>query len=159
MTPMSPQSIEDNYSKGGDIDGVIVYRPTTVQEVDKLTQVNVPLAKGSSTATFSDQCIAVSIKKTAVIADVTHPYRLHYEHGLLESYTFGATLTNDGILTSVNSVSTPDQGKTISNLASAASSAAAAAAPLKPTTKLNLPDCTVTPILDHFEAIKLPAVP
>ena len=60
---------------------------------------------------------------------------MNYEHGLLEGYTFSATFS-DGMLASVNTTSTPDQGKTIANLAGAAkdlAGVAAAAAPARAT--------------------------
>jgi hypothetical protein len=85
------------------------------------------------------------------VADSEHPYRLHYDHGFLETYTFGATLTSDGILTVINTVSTPDQGKTVQNIASAAASGATIAAKLEKDEKH--PNCTVTPVFAGYEEL------
>ncbi len=67
--------------------------------------------------TLSANCGPVLTRKLISVADAEHPYRLYYKHGLLEACTFGATLMSDGILTAVNTVSTPEQGKTLQNLA------------------------------------------
>jgi hypothetical protein len=156
MTPANPTDVEQAYINKSDIDGFYIYRAMPIIEVDEFTQYNQPGASGSTK--LSDDCHHVASRQLKTIADGNHPYRLHYEHGLLETYTFGATMTSDGILTNINSVSTPDQGKTFQNLASAASSAAgipregklppvkSAAAP--PALK---PDCTTTPVFVGYE--------
>jgi hypothetical protein len=87
------------------------------------------------------------------IADFQHPYRLRYEHGFLEAYTFSANLSSDGILTSINTVSTPDQGKTLQNLTSAASTAAAIPKALGTAN----PPCAVTQVFVRYE--NPPALP
>ncbi len=99
------------------------------------------------------------------VADAQHPYVLQYEHGFLETYTFGVTLGSDGTLTSINSQSTPDQGKTIANLASAAGSIAGVAKqmqmrqvfptnkPAVPAPSATLPDCTQSPIPIGYEKV------
>lgn len=64
------------------------------------------------------------------MTDYDHPYRVYYNFGLLEANTFGVNMGNatyPGVFTGMNSVSTPDQGKTIANLAQAYSSVKPAA--------------------------------
>jgi hypothetical protein len=149
MTPVSPTEISTGYQNKADVDGIIVYRAIPLIEVDRFTQVSVPAnsAQPGSAMVLSSACNKVITRKLVTVADWEHPYRLHYEHGILETYTFGATLTADGVLTNINSQSTPDQGKTFSNLASAASSAAGIPKGL-PATSL---DCTVTPVFVGYE--------
>jgi hypothetical protein len=147
LTPLAPDKISEDYKAGANTDGIIVYRPQPFIEVDQLTQISAP-AKGAGAPTLSDNCKRVAVRKFVSAADWEHPYRLHYEHGLLETYTFGATTTSDGILTVINAQSTPDQGKTFANLASAASSAAAAARAAPPP---SWPDCKSTPVFVGYE--------
>jgi hypothetical protein len=140
MSPLDPATIDQNYKDKEKTKGIIVYRAIPRVEVDKFIQVNLPVSAGQPPV-FSGECTPVFTQKIVSIADWEHPYRLHYHHGFLESYTFAATLTSDGILIGINTVSTPDQGKTFQNLASAASSGAAAVAlvPMQP--------YTVTPVV------------
>jgi hypothetical protein len=151
MTPMSPDAVLDAYQKNTDIDGIIVFRPEPMIEVDEFTQINT--SPDPSKTVLSNECNHIQSRKLLTLADWQHPYRLHYEHGLLETYTFGATLTSDGILTAINTQSTPDQGKTFQNLASAASSAAGiprVAPPPNPHVPPQ-PNCTTTPIFVGYE--------
>jgi hypothetical protein len=149
MSPMDPATITSDYKAKTDTEGIIVYRAIPIVEVNRFTQVPVPVdpAKPDGATKLSGACNAVATRKILSVADTEHPYRLHYEHGLLEAYTFGATLTSDGILTVINTVSTPDQGKTLQNLASAASSAAVIAKAIVAAQ----PDCTVTPVFAGYE--------
>ena len=149
MSPLDPAEITTSYAEKRETVGIIVYRAIPVVEVDKFIQVNTPAnpdQPGGPTV-LSGACNPVLIRKLISVADTQHPYRLHYEHGLLEAYTFGATLTSDGILTTVNTASTPDQGKTLQNLAGAASTAAGLAMRLEQ----GKPDCTVTPVFVGYE--------
>jgi hypothetical protein len=149
MTPMSPEEINQNYKNKSDINGIIVYRPRQLIEVDEYTQINVPGAGAGASATVSSACTPSLVRKLVTVVDWDHPYRLHYDHGILETYTFGATVTSDGVLTVINSQSTPDQGKTLSNLASVATSAASIArAPAPP----GSPPCTITPAFVDYES-------
>jgi hypothetical protein len=168
MTPLSPPEITSNYQKGVSTDGIIVFRPRALVEVDKYTQVSTTPPSGDAVgggpnpnpnpnpapnpappaARLSDNCVPTLVRKLVTVADWDHPYRLHYEHGILEGYTFGATMTADGILTVVNSTSTPDQGKTFQNLASAAASGAAAAR-IAPSP--GAPKCNATPQFLKYE--------
>jgi hypothetical protein len=73
-------------------------------------------------------CEPVASVKYVTSADFAHPWILDYRPGLLEAYKFNVEWTDQGTLKAVNRESTPDQGKTIANMASAAQSAAKAAA-------------------------------
>ncbi len=151
MSPLDPAEIAKNYQDKRDTVGIIVYRAIPLVEVDQLIQINVPAdpTKPGSPTVPSGECNPVETRKVVSVPDDQHPYRLHYEHGLLEAYTFGATLSSDGILTAINTVSTPEQGKTLQNLASAAASAAG---PLKAAgVEKAKPDCTVTPVFVGYE--------
>lgn len=148
LTPSSPSQISADYDAGRDTNGIIVYRPQPFVEVDQLTQISSPPEHGTGAPALSNNCKRVAVRKFVSAADWEHPYVLTYKHGLLETYTFGATTTSDGILTVINSQSTPDQGKTFANLASAASSAAAAARSTPPD---NWPDCKSTPVFVGYE--------
>ena len=149
MSPLDPATIQANYSKQIDTDGIIVYHAIPVVEVDKFIQISVPQdpTKPSGPTVLSGACKEVEVRKVISIADFQHPYRLHYEHGFLEAYTFSANLSSDGILTAINTVSTPDQGKTLQNLTSAASTAAAIPKALGTAN----PPCTVTQVFVRYE--------
>jgi hypothetical protein len=164
MTPITPQDTLTTYAPcpnrappraptdndpgcGQDVNGIIIHLSRPLIEVDKFTQVNV--STDSSKTVLSDNCTNVPTRKLISLPDWDHPYILHYDHGILETYTFGATLTSDGILTNINAQSTPDQGKTIANLTSAASSAAGIAR-LAPPAKA-VPNCTTTPVFYGYE--------
>jgi hypothetical protein len=134
--------------------GLLVYLPTQVVEIDKFTQTLVLGADGK-TLVASGECDSehAATRKVVTVVDRSTPYLLQYHHGLLETYTFAATLTPDGALASINTSSTPDQGKTLANLASTASTAAGIAkldvgAPT-PGQKL----CTQTPIFVRYEPL------
>jgi hypothetical protein len=73
-------------------------------------------------------CEPVITVKYVTSADFAHPWILNYHPGLLESYKFNVEWTDQATLKAANRESTPDQGKTLANLASAAASAAKAAA-------------------------------
>jgi hypothetical protein len=91
----------------------------------------------------------IELKKLAIHPDYAHPQLLQYEHGLLESYKLSAEL-DSGLLKSVNVESTPDQGKTISNLASAVKDVAAIAA------AGGVPPCNDGPALIRLERYDFP---
>ena len=155
MTPVDTATIASDYDAKKDTVGIIVYRAKPVVEVDKLTQANVPDPSKPGATIASDNCEPVLSRKVTSIPDWSRPYRLHYDHGFLETYTFGATLTSDGILTVINSQSTPDQGKTFQNLASAASTSAGIVHTLE--TSTTKPRCTITPIFYGFEQLPIDA--
>ena len=155
MSPLSPEQLDANYKAGIDVRGIIVLRSIQKVEVDQFIQFNVPinpkLAPSAGNTTISNDCSPVEVRKVVTVADTAHPYRLHYEHGILETYTFGATLSQDGVLLGINTVSTPDQGKTISNLTTAA--AAAAGIKAFDNTAPSKPPCTITPAFEKYEPI------
>ena len=98
--------------------GALVFLPKQVVEHDNYTLITE--ASGSITT----NCQGFSTEKLVTIADREHPYRLYYNHGVLETYTFGYTSSADGALTGVNSQSTPDQGKTAASVATTVASLA-----------------------------------
>jgi hypothetical protein len=74
-------------------------------------------------------CQPVQSTKYVTSADFKHPWIVRYRPGLLEAYKFGVGWSDDGAtMKSVNVESTPDQGKTLANVASAVTSLASVAA-------------------------------
>lgn len=93
-------------------------------------------------------CSPVPTQRLALHADYTRPILLAYRPGLLETYKFGLTLSDEGVLKSVNIESKPDQGETLKNLGSAATSFAALdATPGAP------PPCNDGPTLTRLQRV------
>ena len=146
MTPLTVEQINKQYTDQSDIDGIIVYRHLRLIEVDRLTQINLP------SNIVSALCNQVLVRKPVTVPDWQHPYRLHYEHGLFESYTFYPTLSSDGLIISLNTSSANDQGKTMSNFITAATGAANLVKSFQQTNKLDHSnDCTITPVFTGYE--------
>jgi hypothetical protein len=125
----TPNALQEALSTPDGVRGVIGYYNKGVIEIDNLTQV---VDKNGSFV--SSDCNPVSVQKITTVTDYDHPMEIWYNYGLLEANSFGVTFSNS-VFAGINSVSTPDQGKTIANLAEAASSLAkkpAAAAPAPP---------------------------
>jgi len=126
-----------------------------IVEVDALTQIS------DTKKTETNNCRPALTRKIVSVVDYNHPFAVAYEHGLLESYTFAVTLNSDGVLLSVNTQSTPDQGKTLGNLTTAASTAAGIMAKglevtppggkKQPSVSTILPPCTTTPVFQNYE--------
>lgn len=115
--PASPEEINGKY------EGVKHYQQTLLEEISETT---ILIDKDSGIIIGSKEkntCTPVETKKLIIGADFTKPLITEFDPGFLESYTFNATLS-EGMLNSVNTTSTPDQGKTFSNLASAAKAGA-----------------------------------
>jgi hypothetical protein len=129
--------------------GLIVYLPTQVKEVDQFIQVQT--MPDGKTVVLNGDCKRVETVKVVTVVDRSRPFLLQYHHGLLEAYTFAATLTSDGALASIDTTSTPDQGKTLANLASTVSTAAGAVKAAAETTATPL--CTQTPVFVRYEAL------
>jgi hypothetical protein len=148
MSPLSPETINKKYGDEQPIEGIIVYRAKPMVEVDEFIHINIQANPGQagSPLVLSDQCNRVILRKIVSVVDAEHPYRLHYDHGVLESYTFGATLNSEGVLTAINWASTPDQGKTFQSVASGVSSIAGSIPKIA-----EQPNCTVTPIFKGYE--------
>jgi hypothetical protein len=110
-----------------------------VVQFRQTTQTTRYTEKGRILAVMGDVgdagCEPVSTVKYVTSADFAHPWILNYHPGLLEAYKFNVEWTDQGTLKAANRESTPDQGKTIANLASAAASAAKAAAFAPPSTR------------------------
>src|SRR5260370_2215919 len=125
----TPASVQQTMSSPDGIKGVFVYYEKGAIEIDLLTQV-----VDKTGAFVSTDCTPVSVQKTVTVADYDHPFQIWYNSGLLEANTFSVQMSST-VVTNINSSSTPDQGKTLSNLATAATSfakIAAAAAPPGP---------------------------
>jgi hypothetical protein len=158
---MSPVKSAD-LDNGKDIEGVLVTRSVQVIEVDQYTQISAPTSKSSSTDTanqaapvMSGVCQPVETRKLVTIADPDHVWRLHYDPGLLEAHTFGATMDVSGVLLSINAQSTPDQGKTAAAVIGAVASAKSALGVTlngPETPSAPLPPCTESPSLVRFES-------
>ena len=146
MTPLSIEQINKQYTDQSDIDGIIVYRHLRLIEVDSLTQIN---TAGNS---ISANCNQIYVKKPVTVPDWQHPYRLHYEHGLFESYTFNPSLSPEGLITGFSSSSTNDQGKTMGNFITAATGAIALGRSIKAQQRpVYQEDCTITPVFEGYE--------
>jgi hypothetical protein len=160
---MSPES-SAGLSSGKDIEGVLVRRSIQVIEVDQYTQIATPAPKSSSAdatsqsaPVMSGACQPVETRKLVTIPDPNHLWRLHYDPGILEAHTFGATMDISGVLLSINTQSTPDQGTTAANLAGAAVSAKSVVGvtlkgPVSPAAPL--PPCTTSPSLIRFDSVQ-----
>ena len=153
-SPTVTSNIANASSLDAGYHGLLVYLPTQVLEVDEFTQVQKTAADGK-TILLSGDCDHVTTQKVVTVVDRTRPYLLQYHHGFLETYTFAATLTSDGALASINTQSTPDQGKTLANLSSAASTAGGIAK-LEATPGPKSP-CTQTPNFVRYDP--LPKIP
>jgi hypothetical protein len=131
-----------------------------VIEVDQYTHVSDPAPKSSSTASqaapvMSGACTPVETRKLVMIPDPNHVWRLHYDPGVLEAHTFGATMDVSGVLLSINALSTPDQGKTAAAVVDAVASAKTALGvtlngPVTPAAPL--PPRTAAPSLVRYES-------
>lgn len=148
-TPIAPESLS---ATGSTIDGIVVYRPMQVVQVDQLTQFS------SDGKVFTTSCTIDFIRKIVSIPNQQHPLVLQYRAGLLETHQFGVNINSDGVLTGVDSQGTPDQGKTLSNLADAALSAskvaaAAAVVPTRPPASVVQPRCNSTPSFLRYDPV------
>ncbi len=105
----------------GTYEGVKFYPTSLVRETSETTVV---IKDGRIVAASSKDkdydtttyCHPVTTVRFIVAADFSHPLIMKFKPGLLEAYTFNPTLS-DGMLTGLNSVSTPDAGKTFNNIA------------------------------------------
>lgn len=141
---------EDVVRPDKELDGIVGYRAVQVVEVSLLTQFS------EDGKTFTPNCSRTEIKKIATVPDQMHPVLISYHHGVLEGYSFSAQLNSDGVITAVNTTSSPDQGKTIANLTEAATSLSKlGAAKLAPKPAV-VPPCNSSPSFDRYEPIRLP---
>ena len=83
------------------IKGVIAYPQFDVIEVYKTTTMT-----DKEGNIINAECTPKITQKFAKRVDYNHPYIMRYEHGVLETYKFAATL-KDGALVSVNTESAP----------------------------------------------------
>jgi hypothetical protein len=150
---LSPQQLDTELRKPEGIRGVFGYYTRSVIEVDNLTQLTDVNGKP-----VPGPCRQILTQKITTIKDQDHPYEIWYQHGLLEANQFSVQLS-DGVFTAINSQSTPDQGKTLSNLASAATSLLGAAAKglAPPGPPVPQPDCNAGPSFVQFKP--LPPLP
>jgi hypothetical protein len=113
---LTPAQLQAELSRPEGIRGVFGYYDKSVVETDDLTQL-----VDASGKPVSGPCTPARVKKVVTYTDQDHPIQIWYDYGLLESNQFSVQL-NSSVFTAINSQSTPDQGKTLANLASAASS-------------------------------------
>jgi len=124
-------------------EGVLFY-PVRVMETRTKTTTRVENGRvtGTETGIGDAHCEPIVSSKLSVDADFSRPMIVNYNHGTLESFTFAVTLS-DGKLVSINTVSTPDQGKTLASLATGAQGILTAAGGGKPEEKpKGLAPCT-----------------
>lgn len=150
MTPLEPASVWQPSGSRQSVEGVIVYLPVQLVEVDELTQIDTTVA-GKSVP--SANCRHVRARKLVPVPDWRHPWLLNYKSGLLEAHSFSMQMTSEGVLTSINSQSTPDQGKTFENVASGVTSLAGPGKLLGLRAQRNeaVPDCTIGPQFVGYE--------
>jgi hypothetical protein len=151
---LTPEQLQSEMSNPGGIKGVFGYYDKSVLEIDRLTQLTDANGKPVSGA-----CNPITVQKIVTMTDQNHPVQIWYEAGLLEANQFSVQL-NSSVFTAINSTSTPDQGKTLSNLASAATSfakIAGAGAATAPTAPVRQPNCNAGPSFAGFQS--LPPIP
>jgi len=117
---------------GAEFAGIHYYLPAHFIETSKTTVLT--NEKGEVLATVSGKetgitCISVDQKKLVVYADYKNPKLISYDHGVLETYTFNVDLNDNGTLSAVKNVSTPDKGETLKNITESAVNIAKLAAP------------------------------
>ena len=152
----NPAALSQQMMTKDGVPGVIGYMPKSVLETDEFTQV---LDKDGKFVTAD--CNPVKIQKVTTVADQTNPIQIWYESGILEASQFGVQWSG-GVFTAVSSQSSPDQGKTISNISSAASNFAKIAAggvtpvPVSPSPSPGKPNCNGTSTFVKFSPLILP---
>jgi hypothetical protein len=149
---LTPEQLQTELSRPEGIKGAFGYYDRTVLEIDQLTQLTDANGKP-----VSGECNPINVQKVVTYTDQQHPIQIWYEHGLLEANQFSVQL-NSSVFTAINSQSTPDQGKTLANLASAATSfgkVAAAAPPVGPpvVTPKAKADCNAGPSFVSFQPL------
>jgi hypothetical protein len=118
----APNQLKQAMESPEGIPGVIGYLNRGAVEVDELTQLTDKDGK-----VIQGNCQHVTVRKLVTITDYQRPIQIWYHPGLLEANKFSAQWSGS-VFTSVNSESTPDQGKTLANLGDAATKFAAIAA-------------------------------
>jgi len=149
---LTPAQMQAELSRPEGIRGAFGYYDKTVVETDELTQL-----ADSSGKPIAGSCTPVRARKIVTVADQEHPIQIWYNYGLLEANQFSVQL-NSSVFTAINSQSAPDQGKTLSNLASAASTLSkigAGGAPPGPAPR-GQPSCNAGPTLVGYEPLHLP---
>lgn len=149
---LTPAELQAELSRPEGIRGVFGYYNKVAIEDDDMTQL-----ADASGKPLPGPCTPTRIRRVVTYTDQAHPIQIWYNYGLLESNQFSVQL-NSSVFTAINSQSTPDQGKTLSNLLSAASTAAkigGAAPPPKPV-PVGQPSCNAGPSVVGFEPLILP---
>lgn len=150
---LTPQQLETEMRQPGGIKGVFGYYNRTVIEVDEPTSLT-----DNKGQPVPGTCHKVPTQKVVTLTDQDHPYEVWYRHGILEANQFSVQF-NNSVFTAINSQSTPDQGKTLSNLTSAATSLLGAAAKgiTPPGAPVPQADCNAGPSFVQFKP--LPPLP
>jgi hypothetical protein len=148
---LTPEQLLAELSRPNGIRGVFGYYDKSVIEEDELTQIT-----DASGKPIGGPCTRITVKRVVSYPDQNHPIQIWYDHGLLEANQFSVQL-NQGVFTAINSQSTPDQGKTLSNLASAASTfAKAQVRALTEKPPPTQPYCNAGPSVIGYERLNLP---
>lgn len=105
-------------------EGVAAFRAMPAVRVSLLTQYT------NDAKVLSGQCTQVTTRELVTIPDTANPIRVFYRGGWFDSNTLNVTLNGDGVLTAVNSTTTPDQGKTLEATAETVAKLVAVAAVL-----------------------------
>lgn len=147
----------DTYQRVGNVfRGVIVYPPALFNEIST-KRVLVDREGNLIGRADNGTCVPVRSSRVVTLPDFGRPQRVFYEPGVLEANTFGVQITN-GMLTAVNSESSPDRGQTPLNLANAIGALAAAGVGtlgVTPTPR-GRPACNEGAVIEGYERMTLP---
>jgi len=133
VEPLSGAQVQTGYN-GMAFYQSAIYEQTTIKTIYVDRGKIIAAADGSAHFT----CKPVVTVQRVVAADPDRLMLIRYEPGLFETYKLGVELS-DGIIKSVNIESTPDQGKTLGNLAGAAKDAATIAGSSGPASRTGGP--------------------
>jgi len=120
--------------------GIRVYMSALMKVTSRTTTIT-----DSNTKLPSNDCTPVESTKIEARPDYAKPLRVRFDHGPFDTYTFGVTLSADGILTGINTQSTPP----ISSVAPLITATVSALSVLKAVAPM--PPCTATPEVVKIE--------
>ncbi|MBP2303437.1 hypothetical protein [Azospirillum picis] len=138
---------------GEKIEGVYVYPPALFREISE-TRVAVNEDGKIVGRAENNTCIPIITSKATILPDFQRLQRVFYKPGLLDTSSFGVTLEG-GMLTGINSASSPDQGKTVSNVG-ATVAALATAGVLALTEGREVGACNSGSVIKSYERITMP---
>jgi hypothetical protein len=142
----SPEKLRQALTSEKGIQGVFGYYNRPIIEITELTQLVDKDGKFVST-----NCNHIRVQRATSIVDYNYPIQIWYEPGLLEANKFGVQLSNS-TFTAISSESTPDQGKTLANVADSFAKIAGAV-PAVPPVPAGSPDCNGAPTFVQYQPL------